>query len=169
MNLLVESLTNELEELHREGIKLTFIGELEGLPIHCQQSLQKAIEQTKNNHKLTIVVAINYSSKIEIQHAVKQIAQKTAIKELNPDDISVELISDHLWTKDIPDPELLIRTSGEHRISNFLLWQLAYSELYFTNVFWPDFKKEDLLEAIASYQTRERRFGKVSEQIIQNK
>ncbi len=169
MDLLVESLTKELEELHQEGIKLCFIGELDGLPEHCQQSLKKAIHQTKGNDRLTIVVAINYSSKTEIQNAVKQIAQKAANKEIHPSEINIDLISNHLWTKDIPDPELLIRTSGEHRISNFLLWQLAYSEFYFTDVFWPDFKKEDLLLAIDSYQKRERRFGLVSEQILDQK
>ena len=168
MDLLVESLTKELDELDKEGIRLFFIGELEGLPLHCQKSLKEGIKRTKGNKKMTLVVAINYSSKLEILSAVKKIAEKSSKGQLNGE-LTTKTISEHLWTKDIPDPELLIRTSGEHRISNFLLWQLAYAELYFTNVFWPDFKKEDLIKAIKSYQGRERRFGMVSEQILDKK
>ena len=167
MDLLVDSLTKELDELNKEGIRLKFIGEFKGLPDRCQKSLKSAIEKTKTNEKMTIVVAVNYSSKLEIVSAVQGIVKKT-LKNKHAKAITIETITEHLWTKDIPDPELLIRTSGEHRISNFLLWQLAYAELYFTDVFWPDFKKEDLIDAIVSFQRRERRFGLVSEQLSNN-
>lgn len=164
MDLLVESLSNEIEELDKEGIRLHFIGDFEGLPVRCQQSLTSAIERTKTNTKMSIIVAINYSSKLEIVQAVNKIIHNVKEGKIKGK-VDAEMISKNLWTQEIPDPELLIRTSGEHRISNFLLWQLAYAELYFTNTYWPDFKKEDMIEAIASYQSRERRFGLVSEQL----
>ena len=125
-----------------------------------------AMEKTAGNKRMTLVLALSYSSKWEIVNAVKEIVSKIEKKKLVADDIDEELIDDHLTTKDIPDPELMIRTSGEHRISNFLLWQLAYAEFYFTEKLWPDFRKEDLYEAIINYQGRERRFGKTSDQIL---
>ena len=161
MNLLVDSLTKELDEFNKEGIKLMFIGNFEGLPERCKQSLKNALEKTINNTKMNVVVAINYSSKLEILQAVKNIVQKG----ISSEEITEDMINQNLWTKNIPEPELLIRTSGEHRISNFLLWQLAYSELYFSPIYWPDFNKDNLKEAIIAYQNRERRFGLVSEQI----
>ena len=139
------------------------IGDFKGLPETCQVSLSEGMESTKHNTEINLVLALNYSAKWEITQCVREISLKVAKNEMIIDDITPELISLHLTTKDIPDPELLIRTSGEHRISNFLLWQLAYAEFYFTETHWPDFGKEELRAAIISYQSRERRFGMVSE------
>jgi undecaprenyl diphosphate synthase len=141
------------------------IGDLEGLPNDCNIELQAAIEKTKNNTDISLVLALNYSARAEIVDAAKKIAAAVQNNELSVAQINDDLISDNLTTKGIPDPELLIRTSGEHRISNFLLWQIAYCELHFTPVLWPDFKREDLFKAVIDYQSRERRFGMVSEQI----
>ncbi len=165
MNLLVDSITNELPELQQQGVRLVVIGDLKGLPSNCQESLLNGMESTKENKEITLILALNYSAKWEITECVREIALKVAKKEVLASDITPDLISAHLTTREIPDPELLIRTSGEHRISNFLLWQLAYAEFYFTDIHWPDFGKAELKAAIISYQSRERRFGMVSEQI----
>jgi undecaprenyl diphosphate synthase len=168
MDLLVHSITNEMDELNENGVRLTAIGDIEGLPTNCASSLKDAILTTKNNKDITLILALNYSSKWEIRKAIQTIATKVSEGELTVDKITDELISEHLTTNEFPDPELMIRTSGEHRISNFLLWHLAYSEFYFTETHWPDFRRNDFFQAILAYQQRERRFGKVSEQINTN-
>ena len=165
MNLLVMSLANELEELNENGVRLQAIGNIKGLPKECQESLEEAIIQTRNNTSITLVLALNYSSKWEIEEMVKSIAKQIKKDSISLDEIDEDLISEELTTKEIPDPELLIRTSGEHRVSNFLLWQIAYTEFYFLDIFWPEFGKKQLIEAIYDYQNRERRFGLVSEQL----
>ncbi|MFT5581345.1 MAG: undecaprenyl diphosphate synthase, partial [Psychromonas sp.] len=165
MDLLVRTIAGEVDELNSSGVKLTSIGDIDGLPEDCKAELQAAMNTTAHNEDITMVLALNYSSRWEIKEATKKIAEKVKSGELNSIDINDDLISEHLTTKGIPDPELLIRTSGEHRISNFLLWQIAYSELHFTPVLWPDFKRNDLYKAVLDYQSRERRFGMVSEQI----
>jgi len=165
MNLLVMSLANELEELNENGVRLQAIGNIKGLPKECQESLEEAIIQTRNNTSITLVLALNYSSKWEIEEMVKSIAKQIKKDSISLDEIDETLISGELTTKEIPDPELLIRTSGEHRVSNFLLWQIAYTEFYFLDIFWPEFGKKQLIEAIYDYQNRERRFGLVSEQL----
>ena len=165
MNLLVMSLANELEELNENGVRLQAIGNIKGLPKECQESLEEAIIQTRNNTSITLVLALNYSSKWEIEEMVKSIAKQIKKDSISLDEIDENLISEELTTKEIPDPELLIRTSGEHRVSNFLLWQIAYAEFYFLDIFWPEFGKKQLIEAIYDYQNRERRFGLVSEQL----
>jgi undecaprenyl diphosphate synthase len=161
MSLLVSTINKETKTLMDSNIKLTAIGDLNSLPKKCQEELQESIEKTKNNTRTTVILALSYSSRWEILNAIKQIV-KEGITE---DQVNEDLFSQYLTTKGVPNPELLIRTSGEQRISNFLLWQIAYSELYFTDVLWPDFRREDLFEAIVKYQIRERRFGKTSEQI----
>lgn len=166
MRLLVHTINGETKTLNKNSIRLQAIGDLKSLPEDCYKELQEAIENTKNNTRMTLVLALSYSSRWEITNAVKQIAEKIANKTLSLAEINENTINAHLCTADIPEPELMIRTSGENRISNFLLWQLAYTELYFTETLWPDFRKEDLYQAILNYQTRERRFGKTSEQII---
>ena len=166
MQLLVHTINAETPTLNKNNIRLQAIGDLKSLPGDCYNELQEAIEATKNNSRTTLVLALSYSSRWEIVNAMKEIAAKIERKELTSSEISEETINQHLCTATIPEPELMIRTSGEHRISNFLLWQLAYAELYFTDKFWPDFKKEDFYEAIIDYQNRERRFGKTSEQLI---
>lgn len=165
MDLLVRTISSEIEELHSKGIKLMAIGDLEGLPVACKEELEQAMKKTEGNTEFHLVLALNYSSRWELKEATKRIAVKVKNKEISPEEITDDLISAHLTTHTIPDPELLIRTSGEHRISNFLLWQIAYSELHFTPVLWPDFRKDDLFKAVLDYQSRERRFGMVSEQI----
>lgn len=165
MNLLVMSLANELEELNENGVRLQAIGNIKGLPKECQESLQEAMFQTRNNANITLVLALNYSSKWEIEEMVKSIANQIKDESIVLNEINEDLISRELTTKGIPDPELLIRTSGEHRVSNFLLWQIAYTEFYFLDIFWPEFGKKQLIEAIYDYQNRERRFGLVSEQL----
>ena len=161
MSLLVSTINKETKTLMDNNIKLAAIGDLNSLPKKCQEELQESIEKTKNNTRTTVILALSYSSRWEILNAIKKIV-KEGIKE---DQVNEDLFSQYLTTKGVPNPELLIRTSGEQRISNFLLWQIAYSELYFTDVLWPDFRREDLFEAIVKYQIRERRFGKTSEQI----
>lgn len=168
MDLLVHSITNEMEELNENGVRLTAIGDIDGLPMKCANSLKDAILTTKENKDITLILALNYSAKWEIRKAIQTISAQIAAGEISEDEITDELISEHLTTKGIPDPELMIRTSGEHRISNFLLWQLAYSEFYFTETHWPDFRRNDFFQAILAYQQRERRFGMVSEQINTN-
>ena len=166
MQLLVHTISIETATLNKNNIRLLAIGDLKSLPQDCYNELQEAIEKTKNNTRTTLVLALSYSARWELTDAVKQIAEKIENKTLSAKDINENTITSHLSTAGIPEPELMIRTSGEHRISNFLLWQLAYSELYFTDKLWPDFRKEDFYEAIIDYQHRERRFGKTSEQLI---
>jgi len=165
MNLLVEAITNEVDEMHQNGVRLLTIGNIKGLPGNCYDSLVAAMERTKNNKNLTLILALNYSARQEILEAAKKLTEEIQNGLKSLDHIHEQDFAKHLQTKDIPDPELLIRTSGECRISNFLLWQLSYTELYFTETHWPDFRREALLEAICAYQKRERRFGMVSEQI----
>ncbi len=166
MGLLVEAVRNELKTLNKNNIRLHAIGDLNKLPPASRKALMEGIEATKNNTRMTLVLALNYSSRWEIVQASRLIAEDVKLSKLDPASINEEVFSSYLSTRDIPDPELLIRTSGEQRISNYLLWQIAYAELYFTEVFWPDFKKKNLLEAILDYQKRERRFGKTSEQLV---
>lgn len=165
MKLLVKSLKKELQTLQDNNIKLNAIGNLEKLPKSAQKELLDVIEATKNNTRMTLTLALSYGSREEIINAVKIICNKVKNNIISVDTIDDSIINEHLYTQNLPDVDLLIRTSGEHRISNFLLWQIAYAELYFTDVLWPDFKEQDLYEAIISYQKRERRFGKTSEQI----
>ena len=166
MALLVEAVRNELKTLNKNNIRLEAIGDLSKLPAASRKALMEGIESTKSNTRMTLVLALNYSSRWEIVQASRHIAEDVQQDKLNPATIDEEVFSQYLSTRNIPDPELLIRTSGEQRISNYLLWQIAYAELYFTEVFWPDFKKKNLLEAILDYQKRERRFGKTSEQLV---
>lgn len=166
MSLLVETIRKEINNLNKNGVRLAAIGDLEALPKASYRALQDGIEQTRNNTGLTLVLALNYSAKWEILQATRQLAEQAAKGLLDPRDIDEATFENALSTRGIPDPELLIRTSGETRISNFLLWQIAYTELYFTPVFWPDFGRKELFEAILSYQRRERRFGKISEQVV---
>lgn len=165
MDLLVSTIANEIESLDENDVRLMTIGNTAELPTNCRAELLSAIEKTKNNKGTALVLALNYSAKSEIKQAIRNIAEAYKNGEIGLDDITDELIDKNLYTAGIPDPELMIRTSGEIRISNFLLWQLAYSELHFTSIYWPDFKKEDFYRAIYEYQTRERRFGQVSEQL----
>ncbi len=166
MGLLVEAITNETDELKEKNVKLQFIGDLKSLPAEVQKKLQWSMDELKNCKGLTLVIALSYSSRWEITEAMKNIAIQVKNGDIEPDEITNELINKNLTTADIPDPELLIRTSGENRISNFLLWQIAYTELYFTTKLWPDFRREDLFEAICDFQKRERRFGKTSQQLV---
>lgn len=165
MGLLANALKNELKTLNDNNIRLNAIGDLKRLPKSQFDALNYAIENTKNNSRMTLTLCLSYSGRWELVKAVKDIATEVKTGSLDPEQINEALISSHLATANMPDPDLLIRTSGEERISNYLLWQIAYSELYFTEKFWPDFSKEDLYEAIVDYQNRERRFGKTSEQI----
>jgi undecaprenyl diphosphate synthase len=165
MDLLIRTIAGETDELNQSGVRLMSIGDIQGLPEGCKAELLKAQEITSKNTEINLVLALNYSSRWEITNAVKTIAQKIESGELKSEDICDETMDLHLSSAGIPDPELLIRTSGEHRISNFLLWQIAYTEFYFTEVLWPDFKKEDFYKAVINYQSRERRFGMVSEQL----
>ncbi|MBI1836586.1 MAG: isoprenyl transferase [Flavobacteriia bacterium] len=165
MDLLIRTIAGEVDELNEGGVRLMSIGNIEGLPEGCREELKKAQTITSKNKEINLVLALNYSSRWEITNAVHEIAAKIESGELKANDVNELTITNFLSTNSIPDPELLIRTSGEHRISNFLLWQIAYTELYFTEVLWPDFKKEDFYKAILDYQSRERRFGMVSEQI----
>ncbi len=164
MSLLAKTLAEELATFAKNNVRLKVIGG-EGLPENVKKSLDEAEKNTAGNTGLTLVLALSYSSRWEITKAVTDIAKKVEAGELKADKISQETISQHMSTNFMPDPELLIRTSGEYRISNFLLWQIAYSELYFTDVLWPDFKKENFYEALLDYQSRERRFGMTSEQV----
>jgi undecaprenyl diphosphate synthase len=167
MELLVETISNETPTLNKNKIKLQAIGNIDSLPKNAKHKLAEAIEATAHNTHLTLILALSYSSKWEMIEAVKKVAEEYKNGEVSLDDISDTYFSKKLSTKNYPDPELMIRTSGEHRISNFLLWQLAYAELYFTPVLWPDFREEHFYEAILSFQNRERRFGKTSEQLVQ--
>ena len=165
LNLFITTTLKELSQLIENGIRLESIGDRTQLPSECRQVLEDAIEQTKSNTKLTLVLAINYSAKQELNYAIKNIASLVKKGDLDVEDICNDTISNNLYTKNIPDPDLLIRTSGEQRLSNFLLWQLAYAEFYFTEILWPDFDKEGFFDAILTYQNRERRFGKTTAQL----
>lgn len=165
MTLLVQTIYSEVETLNKNDIRLQAIGDLDRLPKKTRQALEDGIEKTRNNGRMTLVLALNYSSKWEILHAVGKIAGKIRDGKLKPEQIDEKVFEKELCTNDIPDPELMIRTSGERRLSNFLLWQLAYAEFYFTETFWPDFRKNDFYKAVCDFQHRERRFGKTSEQI----
>jgi len=165
MKLLISSLKKELKKLQKNEIRLNTIGNLEMLPPDAHEELKSVIEQTKNNSRMTLTLALSYGSREEIISAVKAISEKIKNNHIAITDISESLIGQHLYTHNLPDVDLVIRTSGEQRISNFLLWQSAYAEFYFTEVLWPDFREKDLHEAIINYQKRERRFGKTSEQV----
>ena len=168
MDLLVQSIYNEIDELNNKGVKLETIGDVEILPKSCQNALIDAKKKTKDNQKITLILALSYSSRREISHAIQKMTKEVVDGNLKSEAINEDLISSYLSTANYPDPELLIRTSGENRVSNFLMWQLAYTELYFTKILWPDFKKKNFYKAIFDYQKRERRFGKTSQQILDN-
>lgn len=165
MKLLVSSLKKEIKTLQDNNIKLSAIGNLNTLPKKVFKELQEVIKKTKNNNRLTLTLALSYGSREEMLNTVKEISIKVKNNIISPEKIDESIINEHLYTRNLPDVDLLIRTSGEQRISNFLLWQIAYAELYFTSILWPDFTKKDLHEAIIEYQKRERRFGKTSEQV----
>ncbi|SNZ00942.1 isoprenyl transferase [Flagellimonas pacifica] len=165
MKLLVSSLRKELKTLNKNNIRLSTIGNIDSLPSKAQKELAEVISKTAENTGMTLTLALSYGSREEIKTAVKEISLKVKNNIISPENIDEAVINTHLYTHFLPDVDLLIRTSGEQRISNFLLWQIAYAELYFIDVFWPDFSEHHLVEAILSYQNRERRFGKTSEQL----
>lgn len=167
MRLLVSTINKETKTLNENNIRLKTIGDIETLPSTCRKELAEAIELTGKNQGMTLVLALSYGSRKEISNAFRKIAIQIEEKKLKHEDIDEETIAKYLETNEFEDPQLLIRTSGEHRISNFLLWQIAYTEFYFTDTLWPDFRKKDLLMAISDYQNRERRFGKTSEQVAE--
>jgi undecaprenyl diphosphate synthase len=168
MELLVSTISMETPNLNKKGVRLQAIGDIKSLPESCQNELQESIDITSNNNTVTLILALSYSSKWEITNAVQQIAKQVEAGKLKASEITAKHIEQNLTTNKFPDPELMIRTSGEHRISNFLLWQLAYTEFYFTDILWPDFRKDEFFKAIISFQSRERRFGQTSEQISTN-
>lgn len=165
MHLLLQTINQETETLNKNNIRLNAIGNLDSLPKSILKSLMRAIEDTSKNDRMTLTLALSYSSRWEITEAIKKIAAEAREGKIDPSAIDQSFVNSYFTTCGMPDPELLIRTSGESRISNFLLWQIAYAELYFTDVLWPDFRKDHLYEAIIDFQSRERRFGKISEQI----
>jgi len=169
MELLVSTIRKEVESLDKNNIRLHVIGDMSMLPEYARNELNEALDITKDNTGLNLIMALSYSGRWELLNAVKNIASDVKSGQLNPEEISQDTLQHYLCTSEFPDPELMIRTSGEYRISNFLLYQLAYAELYFTNVRWPDFRKENLYEAILDYQNRERRFGKTSDQLEETK
>ena len=166
MNLLINSLKKELPEFMENGVKVNSIGAIENLPKNAQKALAEVIDVTKKNSNITLTLALSYGSRQEIVNAIKNISKKVVNKELSLEEIDEKTINNHLYTFNLPEVDLMIRTSGEQRISNFLMWQMAYAELYFTDVLWPDFREEHFYDAIINYQNRERRFGKTSEQLI---
>jgi undecaprenyl diphosphate synthase len=166
MSLFVETIVKELDTLNKNNIRLSAIGDIKSLPEENYKMLTETMEKTSGNSRMTLTLAMCYSSRWEIIDAIKKLASDIESSKLKSKDITEPLFESYLATNDIPDPELLIRTSGELRVSNYLLWQIAYSELYFTNVLWPDFRKEELYKAIVDYQNRERRFGLTSEQLL---
>ena len=166
MSLLATTITKEVVTMNKNSIKLNAIGDLKSLPKANYEQLMQAIDDTSHNTRMTLTLALSYSGRWDLTQASRRLAEDVKAGKLQPEAVNDQLVSSYLSTAGMPDPELLIRTSGEERISNFLLWQLAYSELYFTSKYWPDFRKADLYEAILNYQRRERRFGKTSEQII---
>ena len=165
MELLVKTISDEVPMMMKNNIQLRSIGDIDSLPKSAYDKLAEAKNSTSKNTGLTVILALSYSGQWELAQAARHIAQKISEGKLKPEDITQQVMADHLETRGIPDPELMIRTSGEYRLSNFLLWQLAYTELYFTPVLWPDFRKEHLIAAIADYQNRERRFGMTGEQV----
>jgi undecaprenyl diphosphate synthase len=165
MKLLVSSLKKEIKTLQENDIKLNAIGCLDNLPAKAYRELQEVINKTATNSRMTLTLALSYGSREELTHMVKEISNKVVAGEISTKDIDESVINKHLYTRNLPDVDLVIRTSGEQRISNFLLWQIAYAELYFSEILWPDYRREDLYEAIYNYQNRERRFGKTSEQL----
>ena len=165
MDLLVHTLMSELDSLHENGVRLNAIGDLESLPDSCRNTLHEAIRQTAKNERITLTLALSYSSRWELVRMVQRVSRDVKEGRLEVDAVNEQLVSEHLTTAGIPDPELLIRTSGEQRISNFLLWQIAYAELWFSPVLWPDFRREHLFQAVLDFQNRERRFGLTSEQL----
>ena len=167
MSLLVNSLKKELLTFQRNGVIVNAIGNIENLPDKAKKALNDVIIKTKDNSKIIMTLALSYGSREEIVNAIKNISKKVVNKELDLEKIDENIINNHLYTFNLPEVDLMIRTSGEQRISNFLLWQMAYAELYFTDVLWPDFRKEHFYDAIIDYQNRERRFGKTSEQITE--
>ena len=167
MKLLVSSLKKEIKTLQDNSIKLNAIGNLDALPSKARAELLKVMEMTQENSRMTLTLALSYGSREEITKTIKEISLKVKNNLISPDDIDETVINNHLYTQNLPDVDLLVRTSGEQRISNFLLWQIAYAELYFTETLWPDYTKEHLFAAILNYQNRERRFGKTSEQLNQ--
>ncbi len=168
MRLLLKSVKDRCNELMQNDIRLTTIGDVKSLPKEVQKELYDAIERTKNNKKMTLNLALSYSGRWEIIEAIKNICRLTCNGKLSIDEINEEYFAEYLTTKNFPDPDLLIRTSGEFRVSNFLLWQIAYTEFFITDVYWPEFKRKHLYEAIRNFQKRERRFGRVSEQLLKN-
>jgi undecaprenyl diphosphate synthase len=167
MSLLINSLKKELPTFQNNGVAVNAIGSIENLPKKAQKALNDVVLQTKNNTKIILTLALSYGSREEIVNAIKNISKKVVNKELSIKEIDEKTLNNHLYTFNLPEVDLMIRTSGEHRISNFLLWQMAYAELYFTDILWPDFRKEHFYDAIIDYQNRERRFGKTSEQITE--
>ncbi len=165
MQLLVSTISSEIEKLHKQGVRLLTIGNIESLPSKVQKKLNDALKLTENNKGLTLVLALSYSSRWEITNAANKIIEDVKLGKISDSNITEDEFSKYLTTYNVPDPDLLIRTSGEYRISNFLLWQIAYSELYFTEKLWPEFTKDDFFNAIINYQERERRYGKTSEQV----
>lgn len=166
MSLLVAAIHRETPDLMKNNVRLMAIGNLDRLPAEAHATLSECISRTSANTGTTLVLALSYSSRWELVEAARQLAREALENKINPDDITEAMISEHLTTRGIPDPDLLIRTGGEQRISNFLLWQVSYAEFFFTDVYWPDFREEELYGAILYYQQRERRFGKTSEQLI---
>jgi len=165
MGLLINSLNKELSTLQNNEVRLNTIGDINTLPNNAQKTLKEVVSKTKNNKKIVLTLALSYGAREEIVNTIKNISKKVVNKELSIEEIDEKIINNHLYTFNLPDVDLMIRTSGEQRVSNFLLWQMAYAELYFTNILWPDFRKEHFYDAIIEYQNRERRFGKTSEQI----
>ena len=165
MGLLINSLNKELSTLQKNEVRLNTIGDINTLPKNAQKTLKEVVSKTKNNKKIVLTLALSYGAREEIVNTIKNISKKVVNKELTLEEIDEKIINNHLYTFNLPDVDLMIRTSGEKRISNFLLWQMAYAELYFTNILWPDFRKEHFYDAIIEYQNRERRFGKTSDQI----
>lgn len=165
MTLLINSLNNELKTFQENNVQVNAIGSIESLPQNAQKTLSSVIEKTKNNKQIVLTLALSYGAREEIVNTIKNISKKVVNNELSIEEIDEKIINNHLYTFNLPDVDLMIRTSGEQRISNFLLWQMAYAELYFTDILWPDFRREHFYDAILEYQNRERRFGKTSEQI----
>lgn len=165
MTLLINSLNNELKTFQENNVQVNAIGNIESLPQNAQKTLASVIEKTKNNTQIVLTLALSYGAREEIVNTIKNISKKVVNNELSIEEIDEKIINNHLYTFNLPDVDLMIRTSGEQRISNFLLWQMAYAELYFTDILWPDFRREHFYDAILEYQNRERRFGKTSEQI----
>jgi undecaprenyl diphosphate synthase len=166
MSLLVSSIQRETPDLMKNNVRMMAIGNMNRLPEDARKALNECIAETSANTGTTMILALSYSARWELAEAARQLAQEVLDKKITPNDITEAVVSDHLTTKNIPDPDLLIRTGGEKRISNFLLWQLSYAEFYFTDIYWPDFREEEFYEAVLCYQQRERRFGKTSEQLI---